>query len=376
MARVRRRLSQAARTPAAAGVDVIARMVLTSAVATAPSLIVAINDNPGVQPLAAVAPQPTITDGSLAAVPSAGSPVGVSHVVGPPPPAAVSAPGVVHIPPLALKAYQNADGVMARAMPGCGVSWNLLAGIGQIESRHAFGGKTDDRGTAVDPIFGPTLDGSLPGNEIIVAGRSNGRTVYARAMGPMQFLPSTWTLFASDGDGDGNADPQNLFDSTLAAANYLCSGGLNLRDRSQLISAVMRYNNSMAYTLNVLGWAEGYATGTPPVNLPPITGPKRSYGGTNSVTRAVDNRSAAPQIAVEETADEPATYRAPRRLSGTSNSRSDSSFTESSESRPTSSPGGVRSGTSRSATSSDAGSSSTPRVKIGNGRTGGARDTG
>jgi hypothetical protein len=163
--------------------------------------------------------------------------------------------------------------MMAAAYPGCGISWNLLAGIGRIESLHANGGATDSRGTAVRPIYGPALDGSLPGNEVIVQSRTADRVMYARAMGPMQFLPGTWSRYASDGDGDGKADVQNLFDSTLAAARYLCSGGLNLRDPSQVMAAILRYNNSVAYARNVLGWAAAYATGVVPVDLPPITGP-------------------------------------------------------------------------------------------------------
>ena len=97
-------------------------------------------------------------------------------------------------------------------------------------------------------------------------------------MGPMQFLPGTWARYASDGNGDGMADPQNLFDATLAAARYLCSGGLNLRDQSQVLSAILRYNNSMPYAQNVLGWAAAYATGVVPVDLPPLTGPPPPLG--------------------------------------------------------------------------------------------------
>jgi membrane-bound lytic murein transglycosylase B len=163
--------------------------------------------------------------------------------------------------------------MMSGADPGCGISWNLLAGIGRIESQHANGGATDARGTAVRPIYGPTLDGTLPGNEVIVQSGAGGRVSYARAMGPMQFLPGTWARYASDGDGDGQADPQNLYDATLAAARYLCSGGLNLRDQSQVLSSILRYNNSMPYARNVLGWAAAYATGVVPVDLPPLTGP-------------------------------------------------------------------------------------------------------
>ena len=174
---------------------------------------------------------------------------------------------------MALSAYRNAERMMAAAYPRCGVSWNLLAGIGRIESMHANGGATDARGTAVRPIYGPALDGTLPGNEIIVQSRTADRVTYARAMGPMQFLPGTWSRYASDGDGDGKAEVQNLYDSSLAAARYLCSGGMNLRDQSQVMAAILRYNNSVAYARNVLGWAAAYATGVVPVDLPPITGP-------------------------------------------------------------------------------------------------------
>jgi hypothetical protein len=190
----------------------------------------------------------------------------------------VNAPGALGIPSIALAAYRNAEQKMAGEAPGCGVSWNLLAGIGRIESGHAGGGAVDARGTAVVPIYGPALDGTLPGNEVIIQSSVGNRVTYARAMGPMQFLPGTWARYASDGKGDGVADPQNLFDSTLAAARYLCSGGFNLRNPSQVMAAILRYNNSMPYALNVLGWAAAYATGVVPVDLPPITGPPPPLG--------------------------------------------------------------------------------------------------
>jgi membrane-bound lytic murein transglycosylase B len=190
-----------------------------------------------------------------------------------PPAAVVYAPGTLGIPKTALAAYRNAEHQMSVAAPECGISWNLLAGIGRIESAHANGGATDARGTALQPIYGPALDGTLPGNEVIVASSAPGRVVYARAMGPMQFLPRTWSRYAADGDGDGRADPQNVYDATLAAARYLCSGGLNLREQSHVLTAILRYNNSMAYAENVMGWAAAYATGVAPVDLPPIVGP-------------------------------------------------------------------------------------------------------
>ena len=229
-----------------------------------------------VVPMAAVVAAPADDSGaSVVAVMKTPTPLRVAGVTAsaPPPSAVVNAPGTLRIPSMALAAYRNAESMMATAYPGCGVSWNLLAGIGRIESMHANGGATDARGTAVRPIYGPALDGTLPGNEVIVQSRSADRVVYARAMGPMQFLPGTWSRYASDGDGDGKADVQNLFDSSLAAARYLCSGGLNLRDQGDVVASILRYNNSMAYARNVLSWAASYATGVVPVDLPPITGP-------------------------------------------------------------------------------------------------------
>jgi membrane-bound lytic murein transglycosylase B len=196
----------------------------------------------------------------------------------PPPATAVNAPGAAGIPSMALSAYRNAEQKMTASDPSCGISWNLLAGIGRIESGHANGGATDARGNAVRPIYGPALDGTLPGNEVLAQHSADGQVSYARALGPMQFLPGTWARYASDGDGDGESDPQNIYDSTLAAARYLCSGGMNLRNESQVMTAILRYNNSMPYARNVLGWAAAYATGVLPVDLPSVTGPAPPLG--------------------------------------------------------------------------------------------------
>ena len=207
--------------------------------------------------------------------------VAAASISAPPPPMIVNTPGALGIPMIALSAYRKTEMRMAVEAPNCGVSWNLLAGIGRIESGHANGGAVDASGTAVNPIYGPALDGTLPGNEVIIQSSVGNRPTYARAMGPMQFLPGTWARYASDGKGDGVPNPQNLFDSTLAAARYLCSGGLNLRDPGQVMAAILRYNNSMAYAQNVLGWAAAYATGVVPVDLPPIVGPPPPLGSAH-----------------------------------------------------------------------------------------------
>ena len=283
VAAVQQLLTRTARTPAF-GVAMIACLIFAGVVgAAAPPFPVPRSTlrDAAITPVAAVAPASTDPTGPMVITvqhPKIGFHIGAATVSAPPPTVVVNSPGALGIPTMALSAYRNAERMMAGADPGCGISWNLLAGIGRIESMHANGGATDARGTATRPIYGPALDGTLPGNEVIVQGNAGGRVTYARAMGPMQFLPGTWARYASDGDGDGVADPQNLYDATLAAARYLCSGGLNLRDQSQVMAAILRYNNSMPYAQNVLGWAAAYATGVIPVDLPPITGPPPPLG--------------------------------------------------------------------------------------------------
>lgn len=276
----RGRVSRILHSPAA-GIAVIVPMVgLLAAGATAPAHTIAMHDN-GITPLAAVSNSAQDSSG-VTVVANTKVPrslrTDVTTIASPPPASVVMAPGGVHIPPIALNAYRTAEKIMAAQAPGCGISWNLLAGIGRIESGHANNGATDARGTATYPIYGPVLDGSLAGNEVIVQSVAAGRVFYARALGPMQFLPGTWARYASDALGDGQPDVQNVYDAALAAARYLCSGGLNLRDSSQVLTAILRYNNSMAYAENVLGWAKAYVTGIAPVNLPPIVGPPPAIG--------------------------------------------------------------------------------------------------
>lgn len=279
----RQRALRVTRSPAF-GVAILTPLIFAGAVSgAAPSLPQRLPPvHASITPVAAVSPTvPDLSGPTVVAIDRSPTAFHVAEpaLSAPPPAMIVNAPGALGIPSIALAAYRNAEQKMAVAAPACGVSWNLLAGIGRIESGHAGGGAVDARGTAVVPIYGPALDGTLPGNEVIVASSGAGsRVTYARAMGPMQFLPGTWARYASDGKGDGVADPQNLFDATLAAARYLCSGGLNLRDPSQVMTAILRYNNSLPYAQNVLGWASAYATGVVPVDLPPMTGPPPPLG--------------------------------------------------------------------------------------------------
>ncbi|MDR3665194.1 MAG: lytic murein transglycosylase, partial [Mycobacterium sp.] len=282
----RRRIARALRRPAA-GVAVVAPLVLMLAVGgSAPNRTTTVRDTAvaGVTPLAAVTPTNPVPHNRAGMTVIAADQIpralhiDPSNLMSPQPASVVMAPGGLRIPPIVLNAYRTTERTMATSAPGCGISWNLLAGIGRIESGHANSGATDARGTALTPILGPVLDGTLTGNEVIVQSISAGRVTYARALGPMQFLPGTWARYASDAIGDGKPDVQNVFDASLAAARYLCSGGLNLRDPSQVLTAILRYNNSMAYAQNVLGWAKAYVTGIAPVDLPPIVGPPPAIG--------------------------------------------------------------------------------------------------
>src|SRR5207244_8618938 len=110
-------------------------------------------------------------------------------------------------------------------------SWALLAAIGRVESDHGrFGGATlFSDGTSSLPVIGIRLNGN--GTALILDtdhGRYDGDLVYDRAVGPMQFIPSTWARYQVDATGDHLADPFNIYDSALAAAEYLCAAGRNL----------------------------------------------------------------------------------------------------------------------------------------------------
>ncbi|SFP39213.1 Transglycosylase SLT domain-containing protein [Amycolatopsis arida] len=174
-----------------------------------------------------------------------------------------SVTGPLGIPDTALAAYRRAADIMAREAPGCHLDWALIASIGRIESNHARGGYVDANGTTLEPILGPVLNGVGPVAAIrdTDGGRHDRDPVWDRAVGPTQFIPSTWARYASDGNGDGVTDPNNIFDAALATGRYLCSGGLDLADDAQLRAALFRYNNSQSYVDTVIAWARAYRSG-------------------------------------------------------------------------------------------------------------------
>ncbi|MGD9481805.1 lytic murein transglycosylase [Streptomyces sp. TRM70308] len=174
----------------------------------------------------------------------------------------VTGPREAGIPATVLAAYRQAETALRTERPGCNLPWQLLAAIGKVESGQARGGDVDANGTTVQPILGPQLDGN--GFALIRdtdGGAHDGDATYDRAVGPMQFIPSTWASWAADGNGDGAKDPNNIFDAALAAGRYLCANGRDLSVQADLEQAILSYNRSTEYLRTVLSWLEYYREG-------------------------------------------------------------------------------------------------------------------
>jgi hypothetical protein len=166
------------------------------------------------------------------------------------------------IPATLLDAYRRASDAVGLAQPGCHLPMELLAAIGKVETNHARSGKVDPDGTTTHPILGPVLDGNgfavIPDTD---GGLLDGDTVWDRAVGPMQFLPGTWQRWQADGNGDHRADPNNVYDASLAAGRYLCAGDRDLATPQGLDGAILSYNSSASYRNLVLGWLAAYTKG-------------------------------------------------------------------------------------------------------------------
>ncbi len=179
--------------------------------------------------------------------------------------------GPLMIPSDLFKAYQNAAQLLATEVPSCRIHWSLLASIGRIESNHARGGQVDAKGNTVPHILGPVLNGGgFAAIRDTDGGDLDDDPRWDRAVGAMQFIPSTWRGYASDGNNDGTASPHNVYDASLAAGKYLCSGGLDLSKPKDRAVAVFRYNHSDSYVTTVLIWADAYRKGTTPLPTTPV----------------------------------------------------------------------------------------------------------
>ncbi|MFD8374993.1 lytic transglycosylase domain-containing protein [Streptomyces sp. NPDC059688] len=185
------------------------------------------------------------------------------------------------IPATVLDAYKRAEAELRASKPGCNLPWQLLAAIGKVESGQARGGRVDANGTTLGRILGPQLDGNgfalIPDTD---HGAYDGNSRYDQAVGPMQFIPSTWAWAGRDGNDDGKSDPNNIYDAALAAGHYLCRNDWDMSSTAGLHSAILSYNNSQDYLNLVLNWVDYYRKGTHTV--PDGTGPVPEHRSDDS----------------------------------------------------------------------------------------------
>jgi membrane-bound lytic murein transglycosylase B len=180
------------------------------------------------------------------------------------PPAGKALTGDDAIPATVLASYRKAAAALAVEKTSCHLTWPLLAGIGKVETNHGrtWGSKArlTAAGEVVPTILGPVLNGHNGVGMLLDTdgGALDHDRQYDRAVGPMQFVPATWREFGRDGNGDGNKDPNNVWDASLGAANYLCAGNRNLAVSADRRAAILAYNPSSAYVRAVLAWAAAY----------------------------------------------------------------------------------------------------------------------
>lgn len=176
------------------------------------------------------------------------------------------------IPLTALLAYQRAADILAEVQPTCELPWTLLAAIGRVESNHGrYAGATlNTDGVSTPQMVGVALNGDGPVARIpdTDGGRLDQDTRWDRAVGPMQFIPSTWEVVGVDGDGDGVRSIHDIDDAALAAGVYLCAGSDDLREAAAMEAALFRYNDSDTYVALVMAYEEAYRNGDFTIETP------------------------------------------------------------------------------------------------------------
>ncbi len=229
----------------------------------------------------------------VAAVVGSGSTASVTRADG-------VAPGHARpIPVTAFTAYLRAAAVVDRAAPECRLEWPVLAAIGGVESDHgrAGGARLSPDGVSSPAIRGPALDGTgpLPKAHDTDAGELDEDARWDRAVGPMQMVPSAWTVVGVDGDGDGVRSPNDLDDAALAAAVWLCAGTDSLDERPHLRAALLRYNDSRPYLRLVMSYLRQYraldlatAPAVPWPEAIAVADPAEPSGSRNSAGAARD----------------------------------------------------------------------------------------
>lgn len=154
------------------------------------------------------------------------------------------------IPERVLRSYVAAASWSTREHEKCNLPWNTLAAIGSVESDHGRfnGAEVMPDGHLRGEILGAQLNGlhtaRIPDTD---RGAIDGDKNFDRAVGPMQFIPSTWKAYNVDGNGDGKTDPNHIDDATATAASYLCAQKRDLSNQDAWIEAIRGYNPSDEY---------------------------------------------------------------------------------------------------------------------------------
>jgi hypothetical protein len=176
------------------------------------------------------------------------------------------------IPWMALSAYQRAATVIDAAAPDCHLEWELLAAVGMVESGHGTvgGGGLDEEG-----VSHPAIVAGAPGHarETLPdsdAGLLDGDPAGDHTVGPMQLLPSAWSVVAVDGDVDGARDPQDVDDAALGMAVLLCGTELDLAKWRNRRRALRSYNDDVDYINTVLAVRREYVEPEVAPDPPPL----------------------------------------------------------------------------------------------------------
>jgi murein DD-endopeptidase MepM/ murein hydrolase activator NlpD len=152
-------------------------------------------------------------------------PVGLPSAFAPNSSGSIGLPLALLVPPAQPERLDGAQltELWQRAGSTYGIAWEVLAAINKVESN-----------------FGRNMGPSSAG-----------------AIGWMQFMPSTWLRWGTDGNGDGVADPWNAEDAIVSAARYLAAAG----GQSDLRRAVFAYNHADWYVNEVLSLAQTFSSG-------------------------------------------------------------------------------------------------------------------
>ena len=222
------------------------------------------------------------------------------------------------IPEHAARAYVQAIAKVGTIESGCAVDVAYLAGFGFMESGHGTVAVDLATGTSDGPgrkgpvtwdpltgestpaILGTLLDGRGAGgnttpypNRLAPTERAFYRQSepYLRAVGPTQFLPSTWegVRAVADGNDDGVGDPFNYYDGALATAVKTCRDGQGLASEAAQRRAALAYNGAGWYADGVLSKAAEYRAGLAAMGLgDPDAPPGRSIALPDGPVTIVD----------------------------------------------------------------------------------------